>query len=247
MYFFMSCKNSSDKKSVEEKDNVSKPATSVTDQAVADSGNGQAGNTEAPAPFVVDTVASINDAAGPGRYIFRAPTGNYYSFDVAGAVTHEDYDKEYIMTDAGMVENPPCNHDYFDAVDRPGAKTTPARAEIEMNSNPRTVFSSLMRNEAGLAQRFEFPENGRGPGENRNVHFERLYMYTFTREGDEDYHLIVGTTPTPRTAFIFNIEISGLPRRADNYGYRQLAKARKDFEDFLGINGTCKVGYRNND
>ncbi|HMK26357.1 MAG TPA: hypothetical protein VK483_10030 [Chitinophagaceae bacterium] len=237
--YLISCDN---KKMVPQDKKISADSTTTTTVTTAET------EKMTPAPQVLDTVEAIDRNFAPGRYAYKTPKGNYYTFDVnSDSAGSADEEKEMTITDARAVANPPCNHDVFDASNRLGVKTTSSTSALETDMNPKTVFSQLMRDEASLIERFTFPLNQREQIENRNVEFKKIYIYTFTREGDEDYHLIVGTTANPRTAFIFNIEISGKPPHAGSVGRANIVKARKDFEDWFQINGTCRTGYVNND
>lgn len=76
--------------------------------------------------------------------------------------------------------------------------------------------------------------------EKKGVVLNNVYLYAFTRESDNDYHLIVGDAPTRTTATLMNMEISGLPT-PDNSA---LDKARAAFVAGLNLNDqTCLSGY----
>lgn len=79
--------------------------------------------------------------------------------------------------------------------------------------------------------------------EKQNVHIKKAWLYTFKREGDEDYHVIIGSTANKNTATFFNIEISGLPATGTT-GYTAVKSARKEFKNFFfGLNSSCQSSY----
>lgn len=190
---------------------------------------------------IVDTLQgneTISTAVLPGRYIFISDKGNQFEFMVAG-----DNDVAEDFEEDG--DNRPCDNTVFDGRTRVKVKTTAARSEVGIGVNARQLFEGLIN--ARQHESLTFPENSREVIEQRNVEFKRVYIYAFSRQSDEDYHLVLGTGPTVASSFFFNAEISGPPPEANSFGRQSILKARRDFEAWFRIGGQCRTGYRNND
>jgi hypothetical protein len=142
----------------------------------------------------------------------------------------------------------PCQGDDFDGSDRKKSKTSVSTASVQ-------VFEGLneLLNDGGLKSDDEMgsqynPEissaenSARVPEERRNIHFNQTWIYAFAREGDEDYHVIIGSTDDKKTARFFNTEVSGLPVVHSGSTYTKLNKVRNDFKNHFRIN-SCRTGY----
>jgi hypothetical protein len=189
----------------------------------------------------IDTVTSLGDIEEATAY-FKAPNGKYY---LVTSGTEDDMEE---VPDSGMTtmnENPPCNSDRFDGVDRKAAKLSISTANIKQFSNLAAFMQTLIPDEevedhatistGSSSQRISI--------EKRNVHIKKAWLFTFKRESDEDYHVIIGTTQDKATAEFFNAEISGLPATSGTTK-NKLSKVRNDFEDFFGIADKCISAYR---
>lgn len=190
----------------------------------------------------IDTVTSVADIEQATAY-FKAPNGKYY---LVTSGTEEDMEE---VADSGMIttmnENPPCNSEIFDGVDRKAAKLSISTATMKQFSNLATFMQTLIPDD-------EVEDHGtistgssstRISIEKRNVHIKKAWLFTFKRESDEDYHVIIGTTPDKNTAEFFNAEISGLPATSGTTK-NKLSRVRDDFEAFFGIEDKCISAYR---
>jgi hypothetical protein len=68
--------------------------------------------------------------------------------------------------------------------------------------------------------------------EKRNVSV-KAYIYAISREGDNDFHVIIGGDPKDPERLYMNAEVSGLPP-ADSPFRAPLQKAREQFKKFFG-------------
>jgi hypothetical protein len=65
--------------------------------------------------------------------------------------------------------------------------------------------------------------------ETENVWLEHVFIYVIIREGDGDYHLIVGNGHDTTGNTLMNVEISGLSESSSPY-YKTLRRVRNKFE-----------------
>jgi hypothetical protein len=82
----------------------------------------------------------------------------------------------------------------------------------------------------------------RVPEEHRNVRV-RGFLYAAKREEDNDFHLIIGTDPSPQPVCL-NVELSGTPPESSNH-FERLKAARDAFKAFFlnHPNGIPGFGY----
>lgn len=123
----------------------------------------------------------------------------------------------------------------FRGHDRKGPKTTIAPGTIETFANVEALIATLpadadMRNRTPpLTKQTDF----RLPEENRNVRVT-AWIYAIKYEADQDWHMIIGTSPQDSTPSYFNAEISGLP--ANNApAYNKLKKVRQSLAEMFAF------------
>jgi len=191
---------------------------------------------------VLDTVSSLANELKEGRYVFETLKGNYKEFIVSDIV--EDFD----ILDYEALTNNKCEGEDFDGSRRPNVKTTPSRAVLQKDVSIIQLLNELKKSERRLCKGISKSYDERVPEEEQNIELLELYLYTFSRQRDEDYHLIVGTTSNVETSIFFNIEVSALPK-IGNYGYEKIKKVRETFENEFQLVGVCKPSwnYYNND
>jgi hypothetical protein len=65
----------------------------------------------------------------------------------------------------------------------------------------------------------------------------KAYLYTFRKEDDNDYHVIIGDAPgTPGRKFL-NVEVSGIPEIGTDENRNQLWNVRKAFREAFELGG----------
>jgi hypothetical protein len=170
---------------------------------------------------------------------------NGKTYEVAGI---ESEPEKETSTEAGnkMLKasktNKPCESESFDGSDRKAAKLSIAPGRATSYNTLADFIQSLPADaDMGNLNIPTGPTSNRVPKEKHNVHILKAYIYTYTRETDEDYHVILGTTDHKNTAVFFNMEISGLPP-SNSTAYTKLKATRDAFTCFFKIHG-CVYGY----
>ena len=178
------------------------------------------------------TVNSIYEANGKPA-LLKGPKNTTYKIDFwtdpsAGA-----------EPEAKVTRN--CSDNHFGGVLRKAAKTSTISASAYQSfATIKDVFSGFQL-PSDQAMKSQVNENSpRIAIEKKGVKLGNAYLYAFTRESDNDYHLIIGDAPTLGAATLMNMEISGLPS-PDNTA---LDKVRSNFVSALKLNDqTCLSGY----
>ena len=124
--------------------------------------------------------------------------------------------------------------DNFGGTARKAAKLSLSTAKTENFKDVRDLIKSLPAESKMKAHK---PPIGTGATskrvkeEERNVHVT-AFMYAASREDDNDYHLIIGRSPTAAPELYMTMELSGLPP-SDSPSFDKLKKARAAFKKFF--------------
>jgi hypothetical protein len=139
--------------------------------------------------------------------------------------------------------NKPCDSEFFDGSDRMAAKTSVVKGKPKTYNTLADFISTLPADaEMGALNIPTGPTSNRVAKEKHNVHILKAYIYAYSRESDEDYHVILGTTDHKSTSKFFNMEVSGLPPETST-AYDVLKSVRDAFTSYLKID-KCISGYR---
>jgi hypothetical protein len=126
-------------------------------------------------------------------------------------------------------------------------------AKVTIFGGDTREFASVQELRAFLADRADDDamgqlDIGRGPDVNR-VDEEKLnvsvrgVIYTFKKESDNDYHVIIGDPPgTPGRKYM-NVEVSGIPDIGTDENRNQLVGVRQAFKTTFGLEGSGPDGY----
>jgi len=76
--------------------------------------------------------------------------------------------------------------------------------------------------------------SGRVPEERRNVRV-RAFLYAASREADNDFHLIIGRSPSKSPSMYMTVELSGLPPKSSTH-FSRLKKTRDNYKSFFSNN-----------
>lgn len=127
--------------------------------------------------------------------------------------------------------------DSFKGTDRKAAKLSISKAKTETFKDLRTLINSLA-DEGDMVD--HDPEIARGPKSNRvkeeqrNIRV-RAFIYAASREADNDFHLIIGRSPTATPEMYMTMELSGLPS-SSSASFKKLKGARDAFKKFYDEN-----------
>jgi hypothetical protein len=178
--------------------------------------------------------------------LFTAANGKQYQVTIDSGELDLELPETNAMAKTANA-NVPCQGEKFDGADRKKAKTAIASADLQTYSTLTGLMSTFPPDET-MGNHDPAISTGsdskRVTEEIRNVWVCKAWIYTFSRESDEDYHVIIGNTAAynPNTKF-FNIEISGLPNPA-NSSSTKLSAARTSFKNFFRLTD-CQTGYVN--
>jgi hypothetical protein len=126
--------------------------------------------------------------------------------------------------------------DNFTGTDRKAAKLSIAKAKTENFTDLRTLIKSLTK-ESDMKKTPPIPrgpKSDRVAEEKRNVHV-KAFIYAASRENDNDYHLIIGRSPTASPEMYMTMELSGLPP-SSSPSFKKLKAARDAFKKFYDDN-----------
>jgi hypothetical protein len=137
--------------------------------------------------------------------------------------------------------NKRCDSDKFDGSNRSVAKTTISPASLQTYNTLRAFINTLPDKDV-MAAAITGTSAHRIADEERNVRIKKAYLYAYSRQTDEDFHVIIGTTKnaTASTKY-FNVEISGLPQAGDA-SFTTLQSARTSFLT-KATEKLCSSGY----
>ncbi len=199
----------------------------------------------------LDTITSLNSLEVKGKAIYKNNKNEhflmYYEPDPRDSIP--DNDTTELSRGGGnhtarfnlITANERCESDNFDGSNRKAAKISISPADMESFSTLRSLINSLEDADI-MAASIQGSNSLRIPEEDRNVWVKKAYLYCYSRQTDEDFHVIIGTTKkqTASTKF-FNVEISGLPP-ADAISFDLLHAARDSFFEEATEN-LCSSGY----
>lgn len=131
-----------------------------------------------------------------------------------------------LITTTGMfLRNKPCDGEVFDGKARAEAKTSIGVGDVEEITIEK--FIEKYHDKAALND-----NSPRSTLEQNNVTVTG-WLYTYAREDDEDFHIILGSSPNATGRKFISAEISGLPKNNTSSSYTRLKKARDDFKAII--------------
>jgi len=126
-------------------------------------------------------------------------------------------------------------------------------AKVTVLGGPVREFASVQELRAFLADRGD-DDAMRDLGIGRGVDVDRVeqeklnvsvraVIYTFVKESDNDYHVILGDPPgTPGRKFM-NVEVSGIPDIGTDENRAKLVRVRKAFREAFGLGENGPADY----
>jgi len=199
------------------------------------------------------TIQALDSLKDNDTVYFKSPDGKTYLVTKMVQALEEDYDsiknndttQVRRLTATSNTGDVPCTSENFDGSDRKKAKLSFSSATEETFTNLAALVATLPSDQSMgtlVPPITTGATSDRVKEEKRNVHVLHTYIFAFSREGDEDYHVIIGTTNNKNTAEFFNAEISGLPPSSSS-SYTIIKNVRKKFKDHFGLNNSCQGGY----
>lgn len=199
----------------------------------------------------LDTITNINQLEIKKKAIYKNAKGEHFlmRYEPDPDSTEESDTIQLINSGGGVanksfkvvVINKRCDSDNFDGSNRKDAKISISPASLQSYFTIRSLASTLPDKNL-MADSITGTNSPRIPSENRNVRIKKTYLYAYSRQTDEDFHVIIGTTKkqTSTTRF-FNVEISGLPP-ADHPAF-DILKATRDSFFSNATEDLCTPGY----
>lgn len=134
-----------------------------------------------------------------------------------------------------------CDSEYFDGSYRKEVKLSKSNSSLQTYAT-LSSFKNTLQDDAYMASSISHSTTPRIPEENRYVKIKKAYLYCYSKQTDEDFHVIIGTTKNPSaTTKYFNVEISGLP--PDAYpAFADIQAARNSFLTKADSH-LCSSGY----
>lgn len=119
-----------------------------------------------------------------------------------------------------------CGGDVFTGTIRETAKTSIGTGPIE-TMDVKEFLSTFKGKPEELDN-----SSPRSSIEQRNVSIT-CWLYTYARESDQDFHLIISNTNKVAGRKFMTAEISGLPKNSNSKYYDRLLKARNQFRELI--------------
>lgn len=200
----------------------------------------------------LDTITNINQLEAKKIAIYKNAKGEYFlmRYEPDPEDSIEERDTIQLLNSSGGVSNKVftivavnkrCDSENFDGSNRSDAKISVSTSPLQSYGTIRALAATLPDKDL-MADSISGSNNLRIPSENRNVRIKKTYLYAYSRQTDEDFHVIIGTTkkPTASTRY-FNVEISGLPP-SGTQSFSLLKAARDSFRT-KATEDLCKSGY----
>ena len=202
----------------------------------------------------LDTITNINQLDTKKKAIYKNKKNEYYIMryaeDPRDSTEEEEGDSVQLTDRSGgqqqatfkvVWENKRCDGDNFDGSNRKRAKLSISNSTTE-SFNTLTSLINTLQDADDMAAAISGSNAPRITAEDRNVNIRKTWLYAYSRQTDEDFHVIVGNTKKPYASTkYFNIEISGLPH-ADSASFTALRDARNSFFS-KASEDLCKSGY----
>ena len=199
----------------------------------------------------LDTITNINLLPIKKRAIFKNERGEMFIMRYEPDPRDSLQENDTVMTGSVsgkrraplniIAANARCDSEVFDGSNRKDAKISISAQEEEKFSTLRALVGSLP-NANDMAAAIPGSNSPRIPEEDRNVKIKKTYLYAYSRQTDEDFHVIIGSTKklSPTTIY-FNVEISGLPPNG-HASFTKLENARASFLT-KASQQLCSSGY----
>lgn len=178
----------------------------------------------------LDTLTQLNQLK-TDKGFYKAPNGAVYKISIEKAEWSDD---EGVVKDRGILSDN-CLDSLYSGKDRELAKTSVVAGRAKIVATVSDLIRQLPKD--SIMRKKVKKKSPRVAEEMKNIRLKKdTYLYAFAKEGDGDYHIIIGDHFIVSKATFFNVEISGLLTN-DN----SLSNPRQAFEEkFVGM---CSSDY----
>ena len=211
-------------------------------------------------------VSRLDDLPALGKAVYRAPNGTERVLNFKPKQERDDSEINYfpdnntslyagsssgIQSVKDPVTNQPCDaegcpqHCQFDGSKRKEAKTVISGSNNTTYSSLNILFRDFVDHHPDSGMKSLVANNqARIAEENKNVTINSAYLFCFSKESDEDFHLVIGTKRNKNAANnrFFIVEISGLPHPGST-SYSALDLAHQNFFSLIGDTYCNGSGY----
>ena len=178
----------------------------------------------------LDTLTQLNQLNIDKGY-YKSPKGTVYKISVEKAEWSDD---EGAVKDRGVL-NDNCLDSLYSGKDRVLAKTSIVAGRAKIVATVSDLIRLLPKD--SIMRKKVKKKSPRVVEEMQNIRLKKdTYLYAFAKEGDGDYHIIIGDHFIASKAAFLNVEISGLLTND-----KTLSNPRRAFEkQFIGM---CSSDY----
>jgi hypothetical protein len=165
----------------------------------------------------------------------------YRLLDTVDQGKFEEEPREPTVTGAGVAAA-----DTFSGTDRLLPKTTIVDGDIKDFATVADLVKNVLAdNPDSKMMKMGITKNTdkRVAAENRNVRVTG-YIHAFKKEGDNDYHVILGDGPNAGNPVYLNVEVSGIPVGGTNANRQKLIAVREEFKTQFKLGPTGPNGFK---
>jgi hypothetical protein len=193
-----------------------------------------------PALDSIQKTMKLTKAGGPTYHIMRTTETDAYettstAVDLSKLLRRKGAPPSAAL--AKSLKKKPSTGDNYDGTDRKAAKLSKATGAVKAFSDLKDLIASLAPESSMIKHKPKIPKtatSGRVKEEQQNVSVS-AFLYASSREGDNDFHLIVGRDQKSTPEMYMTMEVSGLPPKTNPaFDYTDLNAARKVFKEFFG-------------
>ena len=188
-----------------------------------------------PAARSIVTEMPFTPGGVAGRRL--AVAGRTSSYRILRTTEADPYDPPIARPDIPAIGVTLPRGDAFKGRARKAAKTSIAAGAPHEFNDLKPLIASLPADDDMIAHNPPITTaqtSKRVTEEKRNVRV-RAFLYAASREDDNDFHLIIGRSPSKSPSLYMTIELSGLPPRASRH-FARLKKTRDDYKAFFSDN-----------
>lgn len=183
----------------------------------------------------LDTLTQLSQL-NADKGFYKSPSGKIYKIRIEKA---EWSDNDGVIEERGIL-NDNCLDSLFSGHDRELAKTSIVAGRAKTVATVSDLIRLLPKD--SVMRKKVRKISPRVAEEMKNIRLKKdTYLYAFAKEGDGDYHIIIGDHFIASKATFFNVEISGLLTNNSS-----LSDPRQTFEEhFVGMCSSDYIVFEN--